>query len=538
MEARKKAHQVMIIWKLVFMMALAAFNFISVPVMGDDDSPVGHFGRGSHDDNMRKMQAFKASLMRGGRGFVSHSSAAPHSQPQPQPPKARHAWRRSSPAARVYYMSDFGGDPTGVKDSTEHIQALLLAAAGQGPSPDAQGVMSGAGSGPSQGSLTAGVPNKAGTADFQGGTYKVGKPVQVPPGGNIVIKDGTIQASDDFPKGGNVFNASPKQAPPAENTERLDEPAQLSPDPSSFSFEFITFQNIMIDSNHRGAGISLSNALRTSIENVYVAHFSTTGINVHPSSSETYISNSFLGQHPNAGRDPREGNFTGTAINLSGTNNALTDVVLFASAVGVDVSGHGNTLSGVHCYNKATRFGGTGIYLRKPGLGLGRNRIINSYLDYTGIVAEDPLQLHISNSFFRGDAFVALKSIKGVVSGVNIVDNTFSGSNKGTGIVQLQQSNGPFNKINQVVVDRNSVRGMSMKATVANGAVQGNGTSFTLDFNSVLLFPNRITHAQYSLIVTNGAFPNHVLRSVSNNRVVVATNVPVSATVFATVDQN
>ncbi|KAH7520972.1 hypothetical protein FEM48_Zijuj08G0202300 [Ziziphus jujuba var. spinosa] len=166
MEASKKAHQVMIIWKLVVMMALAAFNFIRVPIMGDNYSPVGEFGRGSHKENMRKMQAFKASLMRDGRGFVSHSSAAPHSQPQPQLPKD---WRRSSAAARVYYMSNFGGDPTGVKDSTEHIQ--------------------------------------------------VGKPIQVRPGGNIVIKDGTIQASDDFPEGGAVIDASPQQAPPAENTK-------------------------------------------------------------------------------------------------------------------------------------------------------------------------------------------------------------------------------------------------------------------------------------------------------------------------------
>ncbi|KAH7520973.1 hypothetical protein FEM48_Zijuj08G0202400 [Ziziphus jujuba var. spinosa] len=257
----------------------------------------------------------------------------------------------------------------------------------------------------------------------------------------------------------------------------------------------------MINSNHRGAGISLSNALRTSIENVYVAHFSTTSINIHPFGSETYISNSFLGQHPTTGCDPREGNFMGIAINLSGTNNAITDVVLFSSAVGVDVSSHANTLSSVHCYNKATRFGGTGIYLRKSGQDVGRNRIINSYLDYTGIVAEDPLQLHISNNFFRGDAFVALKSIK-------------------------------------VVVDRSSSTGMSMKATIANGAAQGNDTSFMLDFNPVLLFPNRFTHAQYSLIATNGAFPNHVLRSVSNNRVVVSTNVPVLATEFPTMDQN
>lgn len=41
---------------------LGAFDFIT----GDTtSSPVGDFGRGSHHENMRKMQAFKASLIRG-----------------------------------------------------------------------------------------------------------------------------------------------------------------------------------------------------------------------------------------------------------------------------------------------------------------------------------------------------------------------------------------------------------------------------------------------------------------------------------------
>lgn len=89
---------------------------------------------------------------------------------------------------RVYYMSDFGGDPTGQKDSTEHIQSLLYAAAGQGPSsPDAQSVISSAGNGGNQGNLSVGVPSKNGVADLQGGTYTTSKSIQVPNGGNLLV---------------------------------------------------------------------------------------------------------------------------------------------------------------------------------------------------------------------------------------------------------------------------------------------------------------------------------------------------------------
>ncbi|KDO40436.1 hypothetical protein CISIN_1g0456072mg, partial [Citrus sinensis] len=46
-----------------------------------------------------------------------------------------------------------------------------------------------------------------------------------------------------------------------------------------------------------------------------------------------------------------------------------------------------------------------------------QTRIVNSYMDCTGIVAEDPVQLHISSNFFLGDAFIVLKSINGVAKG-------------------------------------------------------------------------------------------------------------------------
>lgn len=342
-----------------------------------------------------------------------------------------------------------------------------------------------------------------------------------------------MKASDDFPTDGYLIDlsSSSSKAKNSQNNETsLD--AQLAS--SSYNYEYITLKDLMLDSNYRGGAISVINSLRTSIDNCYITHFTTNGIQVLQG-HETYIRNSFLGQHITAGGDPGERNFSGTAITLAGNDNAVTDVVIFSAAIGVMISGQANTLSGVHLYNKATGFGGTGIYLKLPGLT--QTRIINCYLDYTGIVAEDPVQLLVSNSFFLGDGYIVLKSVNGVANGVNIVDNMFSGSGKGVEIVQLDQSKGPFKDIDQVFVDRNNVKGMKIKATVAKGAAQGNGTSWTLDFNGVLLFPNQIRHVQYSLSTTSSGFPNHVLRNSSDNRVVIESDVAIPASVFVTVNQ-
>ncbi|OMO91919.1 Pectin lyase/virulence factor [Corchorus olitorius] len=338
------------------------------------------------------------------------------------------------------------------------------------------------------------------------------------PLGAIEIHGGSLRASDDFPADGYLIELSSPGSGPA----------------PAYNYEYITLRDMLLDSNYRGGGISVINSLRTSIDNCFITHFNTTGIFVQ-GGHETYIRNCFLGQHITAGGDPGEKAFSGTAINLSSNDNAVTDVVIFSAAVGIMVSGQANTFNGVHCYNKATGFGGTGIYLKLPGLT--QTRIVNSYMDYTGIVAEDPVQLIISSSFFLGDAFILLKSVNGVANGVNIVDNMFSGSDSGVEIVQLDQSKGPFQKVDQVVVDRNNVNGMKVKATVARGEVQGNGSTWSIDFNPVLLFPNMIKHVQYSLSTAGSALPTHALRNVSDNRVVIQSDVHVPANVFITVDQ-
>lgn len=275
------------------------------------------------------------------------------------------------------------------------------------------------------------------------------------------------------------------------------------------------------------------NALRTSI-----AHFSNNGIFVH-GGHETYVRNSFLGQHITAGADPGEKNFSRTGITLMGNDNAITDVVIFSAEIGIVVAGEANTIAGVHCYNKATVFGGTGIHLMLPGVT--QTRIVHSYFDYTGIIAEDPVQLYISSCYFLGNGYVLLRSIKGVMNGVNIVDNMFSGSNTGIDdIVQLDQRRCPFKQIDQVVIDRNNVNGMKLKATIARGTIRGNGSSWTLDFNSILLFPDLVKYVEYTLLSTSSdgsVIPKHVLRNVSNNQVLIESDVPVQARVFAMINQ-
>ncbi|MED6143328.1 Polygalacturonase qrt3 [Stylosanthes scabra] len=469
--------------------------------------------------DIRRLQAFKASLT-ARHGSVAASFSSSFVAPSPL------LTDEVGNNPRVYHVTSYGADPTGNSDSTEALIAAIADAAAKAPS---------------QGQLMQGITDLGGAhIDLEGGNYLISRPLRFPVAGvgNLMIHGGTIRASKNFPEDGYIIDLSSTSSSSSssnnnnyQNRGANSESSHSSP----YNFEYISFKDLLLDSNFRGGGISVINSLRTSIDNCYITHFTTNGILVQ-SGHETYIRNTFLGQHVTAGGDKNEKNFSGTGISLLGNDNAVTDVVIFSAAVGIMVTGQANTFSGVHCYNKATGFGGTGIYLRLPGLT--QTRIVNSYMDYTSIVAEDPVQLHVSSSFFLGDANIVLKSVNGVVNGISIVDNMFSGSGSGVEIVQLDQSSRSFKQIDQAIVDRNIVRGMNLKATVAKMSIQGNGTLWNIDFNSVLLFPNLIRNVQYSVSSNGGTFPNHALRDVSENKVVIETSEAVNANVFVTVDQS
>ncbi|KAJ6805290.1 polygalacturonase QRT3-like [Iris pallida] len=440
------------------------------------------------------------------RIMVDDSTPSPSPQPQ------------VSSRSRVFHVTEYGADPTGKADSTAAIMKAIS---------DAFAV-------PSDRQLIAGVTDLGGAEiHLDGGAYLISSPITLPSqgGGNLKIHSGSLRASDEFPT--NRYVIELWSSPSASSEAREPDASELL-STSGYDYEYVTLRDLMLDANYRGGGVAVVNSLRTTIDSCYVAHFESDGVWVK-GGHETMIRGSFLGQHITAGGDPGEKGFTGVGINLMGNDNAVTDTVIFSGGTGILVSGQANTFSGVHCYNKATSFGGTGIYLRLPGNT--QTRIVNCYMDYNSIVAEDPVQLVVSGSFFLGDGNVVLKSVKGVARGVNVVDNIFSGTGKGVPNVGLDETNGRFADVDAVVVERNGVSGMASRSTSGKGVARGEGTTaWTVDFSSVLLFPDRIDHVQYTLLPESG-FPDHALRNVSANRVTVETNVPVTATVHVTVSQ-
>lgn len=464
--------------------------------------------------------------------FVKETSSIPnhkllqfHSKLQEKTTNAPSSSTTNSEAkknGRVFYPIGYGADPNGTQDSSDAILNALS---------DAFQPQKGL-------ELLPGVNDLGGVIiDLQGGNYIISKPLRFPAGGgNLLVQGGTLRASDTFPGDRHLIELW------SSTSQKLDQSTKtsiysvenltvLKQQNGGTFYEDITFRDILFDSSFRGGGIFIIDSARIQINTCFFVHFTTEGILVQ-NGHETFISNCFLGQHPTVGGDPGEKDFSGTAIDLASNDNLITDVAIFSAATGIILRGQANIVTGVHCYNKATAFGGVGILVKLGGHS--QTRIDNCYLDFTGIVMEDPVQVHVTNGFFLGDANVVVKSINGQISGLNIVDNMFTGNpNKMKPIVQLD---GQFSNIDQVVIDRNNVNGMNLKSTAGKLSVNGNGTKWVADFSSILVFPNRITHFSYSFY-SKGGFPVHAVTNVSNNVVVVESERAVNGVVSVVVDQ-
>ncbi|KAF8030699.1 hypothetical protein BT93_D0013 [Corymbia citriodora subsp. variegata] len=441
---------------------------------------------------LHKLSEFHAKLQQRAAYSPREDLAAPVPPPIPDGVKRM---------GRVFYPVGYGGDPTGTQESSEAILSALS---------DAFRVQS-------KQQMLPGVTDLGGVViDLQGGTY--------------LVQGGTLRASESFPSDRHLVELWSPNSPGADD-QSTSYPKKV--ENNRIYYEDITFRDILFDSSFRGGGIYVVDSARIRLTDCFFLHFTTEGILVKRG-HETLISGCFLGQHSTVGGDPGERNFTGTAIDLQSNDNAITDVVIFSAAVGIVLRGQANMVTGVHCYNKATYFGGIGIMVKLAGLS--QTRLDNCYMDFTGIVMEDPVQVHVTNGFFLGDANIVLKSIKGQVSGLNVVNNMFSGDPQHMNpIVALD---GQFPNVNQVVVDSNNVIGMSLRSTVGKLTVKGNGTKWVADFSSILLFPNHINHFQYSFYAQGETgFLNHAVTNVSNNVVVVESEKAVNAVVSVAVDQ-
>ncbi|TYI49694.1 hypothetical protein E1A91_D12G052300v1 [Gossypium mustelinum] len=418
---------------------------------------------------------------------------------------------------RVFYPIAYGADPTGVQESSDAISQALN---------DAFQVQTTL-------QMLPGLKDLGGVViDLLGGSYKISNPIRFPASGgaNIVVKGGSLRASDTFPGDRHLIEVWSPNSQPSSPTGFND----MKDENVGIYYEDVTFRDILFDSSFRGGGLSVIDSARIRIDNCFFLHFSTQGILVQKG-HETFITSCFLGQVSTVGGDKGERGFSGTAIQLSSNDNAITDIAIFSAAIGILLIGQANIVTGVHCYNKATAFGGVGILVKSTAA---LTRIDNCYLDFTAIVMEDPVQVHVTNGLFFGDANVVLKPIKGQISGLNIVNNMFNG-NPGNMVPNIQLD-GTFSTVNQVVIQHNNVNGMSLKSTVGEMTVAGNGTKWVADFSSLLVFPDRINHFQYSFHIqkeVSAGFPVHAVTNTSNNIVVVESDKAVNGVVSVAVDQ-
>ncbi|CAN1828548.1 Polygalacturonase QRT3 [Linum perenne] len=152
----------------------------------------------------------------------------------------------------VYYPIGYGADPTGHNDSTDAIQQVLN---------DAFLHLN-----DQNRTLLPGIKDLGGPViDLQGGSYRISKPIVFPPsgGGNILIKEGGLRASEEFPADRYLIELiSPK-------SEILG---------VGIYYEDITFRDILFDSGHRGGGLLVVDAARTRIVNSYFMNFTSQDI--------------------------------------------------------------------------------------------------------------------------------------------------------------------------------------------------------------------------------------------------------------------
>ncbi|CAN1814572.1 Polygalacturonase QRT3 [Linum perenne] len=372
--------------------------------------------------------------------------------------------------------------------------------------------------------------------DLQGGRYLISKPITFPPsgGGNLLIKEGSLRAGPGFPRDRYLVELiTPKQSEVL--IDKTDSVGKFQG--SGCYYEDITFRDIMFDSGFSGGGLVVVDAARTRIINSYFLNFTSQGILVQ-GGHETFIEKCFIGQQPTIVRSHKEErNFTGTGIDLASNDNVITDIVIFAAEIGMLVRGQANMITGVHIYNKNLKFGRIGILIKKYGA---YNRIVNCFIDSKKVVLEDPYFLTITNNFFVGHANILLRSIEGATTGLTMTNNIF----RGPAGVPTVEIDGVFNRTHGVAIQQNKVENMTMRSTMALKTVSGKGTKWVVDFNDVLLFPNKIVHFQSSLAVLSKnkindghRFPIHAVTSVSGNVVVVESEDEVDALVSVVVDQ-
>ena len=372
---------------------------------------------------------------------------------------------------------DYGADPTGEKGASDGLNAAVAAllALKREDRKDTLGLYDLGGA----------------TLDLSGGIYKLFEPVAIPVGyANFKVTRGTLVAGSPFPAdaymlsvgaGAKSCGAPPTAGLKAGNCNQDVDLSHLTVDAARIAYGGILVNHTM--------SVNIGPA-------TMVVGFTGVGISLEGSGA-SFVHHAWLGAVAPGSPTPRP-DATGTAIVLEdGQHDAMIeDVIIFAGRHGVRSANGANRLQGVHAWNLAGGQGGTGIELGVKWSGASGGRVQNCYLDYAPLVVTNPGNLVVTGNLFLGSSTLVLaaRGANFAVRSVIIKDNEHHTGNSGNASFFVDERQGTFKSVTDVVVEGNEVDATDAAANktstrATKSAPLANGSSqVAIDFGPHLLF--------------------------------------------------
>eukprot|EP00755_Sulcionema_specki_P004802 Sspe_Gene.31041::Locus_15325_Transcript_3_3_Confidence_0.500_Length_1633::g.31041::m.31041 len=264
-----------------------------------------------------------------------------------------------------------GADPTGRNDSTAAVQAAMKHCTDLGKM--------------TPGEFAVGAQDLGGcVVDLAGGEYMISQSLVVPSfTANLRVQGGSLRANPNGFKGDFLLVIGNAPCRTHQGSCVMD----------------MQFHDLFLDGSHVAGGMQINDVMGVTVgPGAYFLNFTGYGIQVN-GGHEVMVNECWLGEH---NFDFRYGTTkpTATAIQINSNDHYVTNTIVFASLVGMDVNGAANMIEGVHVWfpwNVAEQFGATAFLVRK-----GQNRFVGCYVDNSKMVLQDPVHVVITASFMLG----------------------------------------------------------------------------------------------------------------------------------------
>lgn len=470
------------------------------------------------------------------------------------------AWRAGAAGTgvttRVFTPADFGGDPTGIRDSTFAVQTCIdKALRSSSPNSTVAGRIQ-------PWHEVDGTDHGGVLIDLKGGAYVVNRTIAIDaaPGGNWHVCCGSLLAGPRFDGDWVLHVPTPKSLPNGNQD--------------------ISFRDLAIDAGNQTGGLSLDGTLRAEVAGCYIIHFITVGLQVNHG-HEVLVHDSWFGQYNNDDTDQVPTN--ATALLMQGNDHSVHDCVIFgATGVGVSNWGAANSFEGNHIYGvdvsggsgwvpggtpgpqyKPSNFSRVGIVMT---LYSHFSRVVNNYFDGVDVVIELSgtqsgghklcCAVTVNSNVFLGGARVWVRPTAPAVNGtgLQITGNSFDGLDGADGCtdqtacasVLIDDDSGTLLSLRgSKVVDNACAGGRYCVGTTASARnTLSNASRITVSFDRLLLPGLPIVTKQYSVELLDGAdsvsIPRHALvatKSGSPLDVTIALDRPVNANVYVAASQ-